>query len=92
LTFYDLFLEGLKRHGKAHMRRILASGECHLQVAARNQVLRVPCSSCGRLNTMQVARRRAGGRRGVIDPDGGSLPPYQHYHTWDRPPDMYCYV
>jgi len=50
LTFYDLFETGRKRHGDAFVRRFLAGGEHHIQVAARNQTIEADCTNCGTLN------------------------------------------
>jgi hypothetical protein len=49
-TFYDLFETGRKRHGDAFVRRFLAGGECHIQVAAKTQTIEADCTNCGTRN------------------------------------------
>ena len=63
LNFYDLFETGRKRHGDDFMRRFLAGGDFHIQLAAKNEAVEAECTNCGRLN--------------VLEPDGGGS--YLHY-------------
>ena len=50
ITFYDMLQSGRKLHGDEHMKRVLATGAFHLQVAKEGQVLEVVCVRCGILN------------------------------------------
>ena len=52
VTFYDVFQAGRKRHGDEHMKRILAGGEHHLQVAKLGQTVEIECTSCRKLNVL----------------------------------------
>jgi hypothetical protein len=68
------------------MRKILSGGAAHLQVAKKNQQLRIPCSTCGTVNVWGPKQQK----RAVI-PNPFPQPSYNHYHYYGRPPDYYCY-
>ena len=47
ITFYDIFQSGCLQHGDDRIKRILAGGSFHLQVAKKGQMLEVICTACG---------------------------------------------
>jgi hypothetical protein len=54
LTFYDVFRSGRGRHGDEFLRRMLAGGEYHLQVAGVGQAIEVECSNCRTVNHLRA--------------------------------------
>jgi hypothetical protein len=54
LTFYDAFLAGRRLHGDEFIKVILDGKHHYVQVAKRDAILELACTSCGHTNQLRL--------------------------------------